>query len=138
VNHTNQEAIMTTQAVATVLGGFWPANGVNSLATISGEDGERKIIQKMFGTRGHLAMRAVATALLGVAPGSNATKTITRVAPAVELGGVRPIETQTLVNRNTTAADVTEITQDYLTYTTRTSFGASPPANLDRNPLGTR
>jgi hypothetical protein len=129
---------MTTQAVATVAGGFWPQNGVNSLAGVSGESGLRKLIQRSFGAKSQLKMRALITALLGAAPGANATKNYTRVSASTELGGLRPIETEVLVNRITTAADVTEITQDYLTYTTRTSFGASPPINLDRNPLGTR
>lgn len=83
------------------------------------------------------------TALNGVAPGANATKTIGRTGPtgaAVndELGGVRPVFNFTIINRNTTAADVTEILQDFLTFSTGTTFGANPPANLDRNPLGTR
>lgn len=129
---------MTTPATATVLGGFWPTNGVNSLASLSGEQSQRREIAQDFGVRGQLANRAIMTALLGAAPGGTATKNITRVAPSTELGGLRAIETQALVNRATTAADVTEFTADYLTLTTRTTLGASPPANLDRNPLGTR
>jgi hypothetical protein len=130
---------MTTLAVATVLGGFWPQNGVNSLGSISGEGSDRRIVRQALGTsRGQLANRQIITSLLGVAPGATATKTITRVANAVELGGVRTIETVSLVNRVTTAADVTEMTQDFLLLTTLTTFGANPPANLDRNPLGTR
>lgn len=133
------EASMTTPATATVLGGFWPQNGVNSLASMSGEGIGRNIVAQALGIeRGQLAQRAIMVALMGVAPGATATKTIGRVVAAVELGGLRPTEVQTLVNRATTAADVTEMTTDYLTLTTRTTFGASPPANLDRNPLGTR
>jgi hypothetical protein len=129
---------MTTMATAIVLGGFWPANGVNSLASMSGEDDARRLIANRFGTRGQLKNRALFIALLGVAPGANATKNLTRIAHSTELGGVRAVESVTLVNRVTTAADVSELTTDYLTFTTRTSFGANPPANLDRNPLGTR
>jgi hypothetical protein len=129
---------MTTQATAIVLGGFWPANGVNPLATLSGEGPERRTIAKNFGHRGQLVPRALFTALLGVAPGATATKNLTRIANSTELGGVRAVETVALVNRATTAADVTELTADYLTMSTRTTFGANPVANLDRNPLGTR
>ena len=78
------------------------------------------------------------TALNGVAPGATALKVIGRIQPTVELGGVRPIANDTIINRATTAADVTEILTDVLSYVTLNSFGATPPANLDRNPLGTR
>lgn len=133
-----REISMTTPATATVLGGFWPANGVNSLASLSGEGPQRNNIAWNFSARGQLANRALMTALLGVAPGATATKALTRITASAELGGQRPIESVNLVNRATTAADVTELTTDYLTLTTRTTFGANPPANLDRNPLGTR
>jgi len=129
---------MTTMATATVLGGFWPTNGVNSLASISGEGEERRAVAKLLGHRSMLPIREVWRALTGVAPGGLAQKNLTRISASPELGGQRPIETVALVNRVTTAADVTEIVADFLTYTTRTTFGANPPANLDRNPLGTR
>jgi hypothetical protein len=129
---------MTTLAVATVLGGFWPTNGVNSMASISGEGSTRGNIRQMHGVKGQLANRAIMVALMGAAPGATATKNYTRIANSTELGGARAIETQVLVNRVTTAADVTEMVTDYLTMTTRTTFGANPPVNLDRNPLGTR
>jgi hypothetical protein len=74
----------------------------------------------------------------GAAAGSAALKTITRVEPNVELGGARVIETVNLVNRNTAAGDTTEIEATINAYTTKTTFGASPVANLDGNPLGTR
>lgn len=46
-------------------------------------------------------------ALLGVAPGANATKTQTRVqGQAGSPGGLQVIETVTLVNRNTSANDL--------------------------------
>jgi hypothetical protein len=129
---------MTTLATATVLGGFWSANGVNSLVSMSGEDGQVGEISRLLGSYGQLAERALIVALLGAVAGGTATKTRARVVAAVELGGARPIETINVINRVTTAADVTQITQDYLTQATRSTFGANPPPNLDRNPLGTR
>jgi hypothetical protein len=129
---------MTTQAVATVLGGFWPTNGVNSLGGVSGESPWRRRTAQGLDSYGLLGMRAIMVALNGVAPGGTATKTRARVANSTELGGARAIETINLVNRVTTAADVAEITADFLTLTTRTTQGASPVPNLDRNPLGTR
>lgn len=129
---------MTTQAVATVLGGFWPANGVTSLSGVSGEGTGRRLIARTFGRRGLLAMREITRALVGVAPGGTATKTITRVSASQEMGGARPIETVTLVNRATTSGDQAEIIADFLTQSSRTTFGSSAPINGDRNPLGTR
>ena len=129
---------MTTMATATVLGGFWPTNGVNSLASMSGESEERRQVAKALGHRSLMNTREIWRALTGAAPGGLARKNLTRIAASPELGGQRPIETVAVVNRVTTAADVTEIVTDFLTYTTRTTFGANPPPNLDRNPLGTR
>lgn len=134
---------MTTGATATVLGGFWPTNGVNSLAQVNGEGGERKMVRRQLGSQSLMKMRALMTALNGVAPGATATKTIGRTGPTGstvndELGGVRPVYNATIINRATTAGDVTEILQDFLSYVTLNTFGANPPANLDRNPLGTR
>jgi hypothetical protein len=129
---------MTVGATATVLGGFWPQNGVNSLTQVSGEGEERRRIRQELGGMGMLRMREIIRALNGVAPGGTASKTIGRITETGELGGQRPIAAVSLINRATTAADVTEITTDFLTFTTNSSFGATPPANLDRNPLGTR
>lgn len=68
-------------------------------------------------------IRALTTALLGVAAGSNATSTYKRVAMPASVnlavptpdttfaqGGNVAIETVTVVNRNTTAADITYLT----------------------------
>lgn len=64
-------------------------------------------------------INALFDALIGAAAGGTATKTYARVAPAVstsatvpsatgvaDLGGLVPIETVTVINRATTAADV--------------------------------
>lgn len=129
---------MATPATAVVLGGFWPTNGVNSLVSMSGESGHRRKIAMLLGKKGQMKMRELMETLDGVVAGSAALKNYGRVEANVELGGVRIIENESIVNRNTAAADVTEINTDYLLFSTRTSFGASPPANLDNNPLGTR
>jgi hypothetical protein len=124
-------------AVATVKGGFFEQYG-STLSQIHGIGSARRRAAQALATKGLLDLRARMSALDGVVPGSAATKTYTRVVAAEELGGVRAIETQTLINRNTTAADVTMIEADINTYRTRNTFGANPPANLDGNPLGTR
>lgn len=129
---------MTTGATATVRGGFWPNNGVSSLPSISGKGPWRRRIAQAFDNYSMYDQRALLLALDGVIAGSNATKTLGRIENNVELGGKRVIETNTFVNRNTTAGDVTELNADFLTLTTRTSKGSSPPANKDGNPLGTR
>jgi hypothetical protein len=125
-------------ATATVKGGFWPQNGVNSLVSIDGRNSARKAVAMNLGDRGQLQLRELIRALLGVAPGGTATKALTRIVAAVELGGKRLIESVNLINRVSTAGDVTAITADYLSYTTKTTFGATPPVNKDNNPLGTR
>lgn len=124
-------------AVATVKGGLFEQYG-NTLAQVQGTGSKRRAVAQALATKGLLDLRARMSALDGVIAGSPATKTYTRVEANVELGGVRAIETQTLINRNTTAGDVTVIEGDINTFRTKTTFGANPPANLDGNPLGTR
>lgn len=129
---------MTTPATAIVKGGFWESNGVGSLASMSGENGLRGEIEHLFNTQGLHAIRQVLITLMGPGLGQTAQKTRTRVAPTVELGGLRAIETINLINRPTVAADQAEIVSDFLRQSLNSTFGSSPPPNLDRNPLGTR
>jgi len=124
-------------AVATVKGGFWPENGVSSLSQISGVGHARAQAAKALAKKGNLALREIMETLNGAAAGSAASKVLARVAASEELGGVRTIENETLVSRNTTAADVTEINADILSLSTRT-YDPTPVANLDGNPLGHR
>lgn len=132
---------MADKATATVLGGFWPANGVDSLVSLSSNDGPaRREIEQVLSRKGNRALRAKMRALDGVAPGATATATVAEIdGSTAELGGARTINQVSLINRATTNADVTEINAEVLsTHTGDTTFGASPPANLDGNPLGTR
>lgn len=129
---------MTTGATATVKGGFYPTNGVSSLGSISGKGPWRRRVAQWLDGYGALDQRALLLALDGVAPGGTASKTLGRIANDTELGGKRVVETNTFINRATVAGDVTELNADLLTLTTRTSKGASPVANKDGNPLGTR
>lgn len=125
------------QATATVLGGMFPANGVNSLTQV-GHGFNKRVVRQALGRRSMLALREIMETLNGAVAGSTALKTRARIEANSELGGARTIESVELVNRATVSADVTEINADILAYTTKTTFGASPPANLDGNPLGTR
>lgn len=127
---------MAMSAVATVKGGFFEQYG-STLSQVATTSSPRRRVSQYLGDKGMLDLRARMVALDGVVAGSNATKTVARVAAAEDLSGLRAIETETLINRNTTAADVTEINK-VLSLSSKTTFGASPPANLDGNPLGTR
>lgn len=119
---------------ATVLGGLF---GGETFATIHTTSSLRKRASLALGRKSQLALRQVMRALDGVAAGANATKNYTRVDANQEMGGKRTIETQVLINRATTAADVTDINADILSLASKT-YNNSPPANLDGNPLGTR
>lgn len=123
---------------ATVKGGFWETNGVSSLATIHTTSALRKIVSQALNRDQMYPIRQIWYELTGAAAGATATKALSRVVAAEELGGARAIENESLVNRATTAADVTDIKADFLTLSTKTTFGSNPPANLDGNPLGTR
>ena len=126
---------MTTMATATVLGGFWPTNGVNSLASMSGESEERRAVASMLGHRRHAAHPRSLACVDWCCSWWAATKNLTRIACSTELGGVRAIETVALVNRVTTAADVTEITADFLTYTRGRRLVRTRPRILIVTPL---
>jgi hypothetical protein len=124
-------------ATALVRGGFWPENGVNTL-TLAGEASyARRGVARVLSTKGQAATRERMFKLLGAAPGVQADLVRTYVSNSEELGGKRIIAQDVLIYRPTTAADDTEITADYLTYSTRTHY-KNPPVNLDRNPLGDR
>src|SRR4249920_292538 len=96
----------------------------------------RRAAQALDG-KGEYATRKILDSLIGVAPGATATFTIPEIAASPELGGARPVNQVNLVNRVTTAQDVTEIKTAITTMSVNTS-NPSPVANLDRNPLGTR
>lgn len=123
---------------ATVKGGFWEVNGVSSLTSVETTSALKKIASQALGKKQTYSFRRMMEILNGQAPGSLASKNLTRVQAAVELGGVRPIETEVLINRNTTAADRSEVTADILSLSSKTTFGSNPVANRDGNPLGTR
>lgn len=124
-------------ATATVKGGLFPEVGVTSLASIQGSGSGVRRIAQQFSDKGLKELRRRAFTLNGVVAGTTATETSKRIEANTELGGKRTIETETLVSRATTAADITEINADLLsTLTSRTTMAS--PANKDGNPLGTR
>lgn len=123
---------------ATVLGGLFPNNGVSTLTTIETTSSPRRRVAQYLGDKSTRGLRAIAKALNGAAAGGAALATNARVDSNQDLSGKRLIETETLVNRVTVAGDVTILNNNLFALTTRTTFGATPPANLDGNPLGTR
>lgn len=123
-------------ATATVLGGFFEANGVSNL-TQHGRGANRHMVAQLLAAKGNLAMRQLMRTLDGVVAGSVATKNYGRVVASSELGGVRATENVALVNRATVAGDVTTINADLLSLSSRT-YNNSPVANGDGNPLGYR
>ena len=125
-------------ATASVKGGFWEYNAVPSLTGVATTNAQKRRAAQALATKGSMGLREIMETLDGVVAGSTAAKTLTRIASSDELGGVRAVETETLVNRATTAADVTEINSDILSLTSKTTFGSSPVANGDGNPLGFR
>lgn len=73
-----------------------------------------RALQQVFRPEGMRAAEAITKALLPNGPGTNATATHTEVAPGQPFdlyshGGVRQINLITDINRNTTAADATEL-----------------------------
>lgn len=131
---------MTASAVAAVSGGlFGDSAGLTSLTQISGRASNRRKAAQALASQATYPIRHILRTLDGVAPGTTSTKTWGQIdGSTAELGGVRTVNNINLVNRATISADVTETLADLLSLTTRTTFGASPPDNLDGDPLGTR
>lgn len=125
------------QATATVLGGFWPVNGVTSLTQLS-KGSARRLAAQLLDGKSSMPLRQIMRTLDGAVAGSTATKTLSRIENNTELGGKRTVETETLISRATVAGDITTINADVLSLTGRTTSGSSPIANGDLNPLGYR
>lgn len=130
---------MTTNLVnqysATVKGGFWPQYSATLTGQATGGPLRRRAAQAL-SRKGARPLREMMATLNGTAAGSAASETQGRIEANEELGGVRTVETETLLDENSAAADVTTIAGDILAFSS--TFGSSPPANLDGNPLGFR
>lgn len=87
--------------------------------------------------KGEYAFRKIVETLAGAAPGAVATQPYGEIVASSELGGVRPVVTTNLVNRATTAADVTDV-KNAITKLNALTFTPAPVYNGDQNPLGTR
>ena len=104
--------------MTTIRSDFWS----DSWTAIQDQQSFRRIIARMFNLKQNRKDRALISTLLGAAAGDTATSTRKRVTHSTtELGGKRTIETETLVNRATTAGDDTALTADYLVYTSQPS-----------------
>lgn len=121
---------------ATVKGGLF-AQYSGTLSTIETMSAPRKRIYQLFRDKSMAAARATLRALNGVVAGGAVLVTNGRIQAAEDLSGKRTIESETLINRVSAAADVTDLNADLLPVSSK-SYTASPPANLDGNPLGTR
>lgn len=122
-------------ATATVKGGFF-AQYASTYTPIQNRAGGLRYAKQYLGDRSLLALRQIARTLNGAVAGSVATKALTRIEANVEMGGKRTVESVNLVNRATTAADVTELNDYLYSMTSKTTMAS--PVNKDGNPLGTR
>jgi hypothetical protein len=124
--------------LASVKGGLFETAGQSYLVTAHTTRGLRRKAATALGMRGQLYFRELMSKLNGAAPGVQTDKKLARVAATEDLSGVRPIELEVLCAGPTTANHKNLIDNNILSRTTKTTFGNSPPPNLDGNPLGTR
>ena len=87
--------------------------------------------------KGDFEARALLNQLIGAAAGGTAIALYGEIQPSTELGGARPVANATIINRATTAADVSDLKNELGALSANTFVG-SPVYNGDRNPLGTR
>lgn len=116
---------------ATVLGGLFHGLTLSSAHTTSAI---KRRVSQLLSKHQTFGLREIIETLNGAAAGSTAAKTLSKISNANDLGGVRAIETETFVNRATTAADKTDINADLLSLASK-GYDATPIANGDGNPL---
>lgn len=87
--------------------------------------------------KGDFEARALLNTLIGAAAGANAILTYSEIEANVELGGVRKVVNTPVINRATTAADVSDLKNEIGALSANT-YTPNPVFNGDRNPLGTR
>lgn len=105
----------------TVKSAFWN----DSYSFIRGVTPLRKVVARLLERKELRRDRQLLNVLLGTVPGTTATSTLKRVQSSTsENGGLRPIETETIVGRASTAADDTELTTQLLTYNSRPTYPA--------------
>jgi hypothetical protein len=108
----------------------------SAYAPINNNYSGRKRIARLLNNRGARKDRELVRTLLGVIAGSTATKSYVRVThpfgPSSNLGGVRPVETINLVNRATTAGDVTDLAANLFAFDSKPN-ATSYPRNLALN-----
>jgi hypothetical protein len=121
---------------AAVKGGLH-ANYGPTIGTIGPQitDNYTRKMAQMLSNKGQFALRSILDTVLGAAPGGLAAYWTAEIEANVEMGGRRNIVQTYVVNRNTVAADVTDIRQ---ALTMAFNSTANQAVNLDRNPLGTR
>lgn len=96
--------------------GLWGS----TYAPINAKSTMRKRIARLMQARQLRDERQLIRTLLGVVAGSTATINNVRVAHSlVELGGKRTYQNEVLVNRATTAADVTDLNANLFAYSSR-------------------
>lgn len=117
-----------------VKGGFWGDLGA-SFVLASGHNTIKRRIARLFNRPSMRGYRELALELNGAAAGEAAEAThkqvLARENTAGELGGLRTVETVVDVDRNTTAADETDIDENILAYPLEPSTYA---VNGDGNP----
>jgi hypothetical protein len=127
-----------TLSSATAKGGLFETVNSSVLVGVQSKSSLRRLVMLALGRKGMFMIRKKMSVLTGAVAGTSAAVSYGRIEANVELGGVRTIESETLGSGVSDAADVTEIKADFFNQTALTTFGASPVANLDGNPLGTR
>jgi hypothetical protein len=100
-------------------------------------DSNMRLLQEALDRKGSIPFRKALEVLVGAAPGAQAQYLYPEIAPAEDMGGVRAITMNPLINRATTAADAAAIKKVIASLTVLTHT-VEQSINYDRNPLGTR
>lgn len=90
-----------------------------------------------FAHKGDFEVRTLLNTLIGAAAGANAAATYSEIEANVEMGGRRNIVSTPIINRATTAQDISDLKNEIGALSANT-YVANPVFNGDRNPLGTR
>jgi hypothetical protein len=123
---------------ATVKGGLH-ANYSSVLSSIEAWNSimDHRYTAQSLAHKGDFEARALLAGLIGAAAGGTITLNYSEIEANVELGGRRNIVSTPIINRVSTAADVSDLKNEIAALSVNT-FNPTPVINGDRNPLGTR
>jgi len=98
---------------------------------------DHKIAAQNLAHKRNFEFRAITDSLVASGVGGTAALTYAEIEPKEDMSGRRNVVNTTIINRATTANDISDV-RETLTSHSSDTYTPNPVYNGDRNPLGTR